>query len=138
MTVIEKDTIKSKAAAIGERLMWFRKLNQLNQKEFSESINTTQASVSQIESGKSIPDGTFFIKLIAAYPMNNLHWLFLGIEKPLREMKNHKAAMDENEKRIKALNEYFGIMSAKSLRVMTSVEMAKTLAPPIKIKNKKQ
>ena len=86
---MDNDTIKAKSANIGQRLIDFRKLHQLNQKEFADRIMTTQASISQIESGKSIPDGSTFIKLIDAFPMINLHWLFLGQEEPLKG--NNKA-----------------------------------------------
>lgn len=98
---MSNDNIKTKSAAIGQRLLDFRKLHQLNQQDFSCLLNITQASVSQIESGKSIPDGSTFIKLIEAFPLINLHWLFLGIEEPLKgknAMNNYYKVISEFRK----------------------------------------
>ena len=100
MKAKEIELSKSIEAGIGLTVMEFRKLVNLKQAELAEKLDTTQASISQIESGKCLPGGHFILKLLDVFPMVNLYWLFLGVEKPFREKKATKA----NREPIKILN----------------------------------
>jgi SOS-response transcriptional repressor LexA len=50
---------------------------KLNQVDFSAALGVTQASISQYESGRRVPDTTFLTKLCSVYNVN-LTWLLTG------------------------------------------------------------
>lgn len=70
---------------VGSRLQSFRKdyLN-LTQQEFAGKVDTTQANVSQIEKGLTLPTGNYIEKLILNFPELDLNWLFYGTGEMIR------------------------------------------------------
>lgn len=63
-----------KSNLIGERIKYIRKLNNNNQIQFAEILGISQASLSEIESGKSKPMFDTIIKLGLLYKID-MNWL---------------------------------------------------------------
>jgi transcriptional regulator with XRE-family HTH domain len=59
---------------IGERIKYIRKLNNKSQIQFAEILGISQASLSEIESGKSKPMFDTLIKLGLTYQID-MNWL---------------------------------------------------------------
>jgi transcriptional regulator with XRE-family HTH domain len=72
---------KLKSNHIGERIKYIRKLNNKNQIQFAEILGISQASLSEIESGKSRPMFDTLIILGSTYQID-MNWLLnnSGIE----------------------------------------------------------
>lgn len=65
-------------AATNERVVQIRKSKQLTQKEFSEQINFSRSSLSEIESGTRCLNLGLIEAIKAAYPDINMDWLITG------------------------------------------------------------
>lgn len=78
-------------AAINERVVQIRKSKQLTQKEFSEQINFSRSSLSEIESGTRCLNLGLIEAIKAAYPDINMDWLITGEGEMLK-----KSTQDEN------------------------------------------
>ncbi len=66
---------------IGKRLKQFRKGRGLSQKAFADALSTSSGYISEIESGKTVPGGNFFISLKRVYSLN-IDWLLSGDGEP--------------------------------------------------------
>jgi transcriptional regulator with XRE-family HTH domain len=109
--------LRTKGQIFGDRIRQVRELLQLSQVEFAILTRTTQANISQIEAGKSIPTGNFLIKLSSHLPNLNMNWLFYADGVPFRKtekkfsqiptklsgLKSH----EESEKKFELLNEFY-------------------------------
>ena len=62
---------------IGLRIKKIRKEKGLSQKAFAEILNTSSGYISEVEQGKIIPGGKFFISLKQVININ-LNWLVTG------------------------------------------------------------
>lgn len=62
---------------ISHRINEIRRQKKLSQVDFSAALGATQASISQYESGRRIPDTGFLTKLCSVYNVN-LTWLLTG------------------------------------------------------------
>lgn len=83
-------------AAINERVVQIRKSKQLTQKEFSEQINFSRSSLSEIESGTRCLNLGLIEAIKAAYPDINMDWLLTGEGEMLKNQP--RAANDEMER----------------------------------------
>lgn len=79
---------------IGERLREVRRSFGLNQKDFSDKLNTKQNYLSRYENGESeIPDN---IKLFLSDLKIDLNWLLTGKNKMfIEDQKNHTDNLEE-------------------------------------------
>jgi DNA-binding XRE family transcriptional regulator len=94
------DKEKSK---IGHRFKEIRNMLSMTQVEFSEKLDVTQASLSQLEKGQCLPNFKFQKKLAEQFPDINFNWLLSGDGSPLRhdeEQKIKKITEDKTKKKI--------------------------------------
>ncbi|MCU6790728.1 helix-turn-helix domain-containing protein [Paenibacillus sp. WQ 127069] len=71
---------------ISENIKRLRKLHNLNQTEFANSIGVSQGSLSDIESGKSNPSVDTIVSIFSRYSCS-LEWLLTGKEANQRAEK---------------------------------------------------
>jgi transcriptional regulator with XRE-family HTH domain len=82
------------SSEIARRFKQLRQELDLTQKELSEELKTTQANISQIESGEVVPTGNFMIRLAQRFPDVNFNWLISNVGKP-RISENDKGLANE-------------------------------------------
>lgn len=66
----------------------------------SEELEVTQANMSKIESGKSLPNFSFQQRLAEKFPEVNFNWILYGEGEPIRE-KEMSNLIDKIEVRVK-------------------------------------
>lgn len=67
----------TKSKTIGEKIREFRtEVLNLSQRELGLELESTQANISQIESGEVLPSAGFMKKLAERFPDINYNWLF--------------------------------------------------------------
>lgn len=84
---------------IGKRFREIRELLKKRQVDFAKELSATQANISQIESGKCMPTGNYFLKLIERVPNINMNWVFFGEGDPLRVVISKKKGIKELDKK---------------------------------------
>src|SRR5690606_20650173 len=63
--------------SIGDKIRKFRtEVLSLSQRELGLELDSTQAGISQIESGEVLPSASFMKKLAERFPDVNYNWLF--------------------------------------------------------------
>ena len=89
------------------RLKSYRESLDLNQQDFADSLNTTQAVISRYEQGTRSPTVDFLFKLLQVY-QTDVNWLLTGrddefskarIEKKKNEYEKLKTQMNELKER---------------------------------------
>jgi len=70
---------------IGKRFRELRMLLHKTQVQMSEELEITQANMSQIESGKCLPNFSFQQRLAERFPEINFNWILYGEGDPIRE-----------------------------------------------------
>jgi transcriptional regulator with XRE-family HTH domain len=76
---------------IGHKIKELRTVHfKKTQKEFSKILEATQANLSQIESNKFRPTGSFLLRLAEKFPETDFNWLYYGTGSPLRPSKEIK------------------------------------------------
>lgn len=85
-------------ASVGDRIRIIRKINRLNQNEFSNLIGISQATLSELEQGKYNPSLETILSIHKVFN-TNLQWLLVG--DTLLEASEEKAlfnvSLDETE-----------------------------------------
>lgn len=66
--------------SIGERLKYIRKMQDMNQQQFSNRIGISQGRLSELELGKTFPSTDTLISLRSKFKVD-LNWLLLGNDK---------------------------------------------------------
>ncbi|MGG1154412.1 helix-turn-helix transcriptional regulator [Brevibacillus formosus] len=64
---------------LGKRVKFVRKQHNMTQVNFAKSLGISQANLSEIESGKSIPSIEILVSLVTQYKVD-MHWLILSEE----------------------------------------------------------
>jgi len=70
-------------SSVGERLRAFRKRVGLNQVQMAGVLNIRQGFLSEVEAGKKMPGGEFFISLKRYSPQISIDWVLTGKGKML-------------------------------------------------------
>lgn len=73
----------------GERLLEFRSLKGLTQRELAQEIGVERPHLSQMESGARSISGRIFKLLAQCYPDLDMNWLIRGFELPSSIVTNH-------------------------------------------------
>lgn len=77
---------------IGARIKQLRKEKSLSQKAFADLLSTSSGYISEVESGKTMPGGNFFISLKRALDVD-INWLLTGEgEKYIKEREGSAQA----------------------------------------------
>ena len=85
------------------RLKSFRESLNLNQQDFADSLNTTQAVISRYEQGTRTPTVDFLFKLLQLY-QTDVNWLLTGREGNYSKTRIEKNK-NENDKLKAQINE---------------------------------
>lgn len=75
---------KQRNQEIGARIRAVRVTLGLPQAGFAAELSTTQANISQIETGALLPTGKFLLRFTEKCPEVDLNWLFTGTGQPLK------------------------------------------------------
>ena len=86
------------------RLKSFRESLNLNQQDFADSLNTTQAVISRYEQGTRSPTVDFLFKLLQLY-QTDVNWLLTGREGSFSKNRMEKNK-NENDKLKAQINEF--------------------------------
>jgi transcriptional regulator with XRE-family HTH domain len=81
---------------IAERFKEIRLKRNINQKEFSESLNVSQSVVSDIEAGKREPSRQILSSLAKNYNVD-LNWLLLGVSKSISDAEVERLKKENTE-----------------------------------------
>lgn len=90
-------------AATNERVVQIRKSKQLTQKEFSEQINFSRSSLSEIESGTRCLNLGLIEAIKAAYPDINMDWLITGEGEMLKRSAPDESFSEEDVRILRML-----------------------------------
>ncbi len=104
---------------IGKRFRELRAILHKTQVQMSEELEITQANMSQIESGKCLPNFSFQQRLAERFPEVNFNWILHGEGDPIRQnemerieskvreelKKEYEKKLAEMEKKLKKLED---------------------------------
>jgi len=77
--------------SIGDKIRKFRtEVLSLSQRELGLELDSTQAGISQIESGEVLPSASFMKKLAERFPDVNYNWLFFDEGEATRRLSQIK------------------------------------------------
>ena len=97
---------KDNIVGFSQRLKSFRESVNLNQQDFADSLNTTQAVISRYEQGIRSPTVDFLFKLLKIY-QTDVNWLLTGKESNYSKtrMENIKKENDKLKTQINVIKE---------------------------------
>ncbi|MCK8488256.1 helix-turn-helix domain-containing protein [Paenibacillus sp. MBLB2552] len=104
--------------SVGERIKSIRKQHKLTQIEFAQSLDISQGTLSEIESGKAKPSFDVLVLLSDMY-LVDMNWLIINREAELRVgLKNDELFLLENYRKLEqiAKDELLDYTNLKLLR----------------------
>jgi transcriptional regulator with XRE-family HTH domain len=107
---------------LGERIKRIRKLNEMNQIEFSSRIGISQSTLSEMELDKYKPSVEIIISIVSEFP-TDLKWLILGTaDEYLDSVNDGVSGTFINKQEIDVIRSWYEELSINSPRHLEEVD----------------